>query len=277
MKLHSLNRLRAAALWASLLAAAPWAWAQGLVFAVNEGVTYRVSDDEIRARYVGIATDLSKILGQTVRVEPIAQYPVLRKGLADKAYDLALVHPAHISIIAMKSSGYQLVAVTKGFQDYKASFLVRGDTPLKQLADLRGRKLGAPDEDSITAWMVRATMRDVLGDPKAVAMTYTRYQDAVPFMVQQTFTQAAATASNAVVKKWEADGGKVLGRSKAVPIKHVLAGPGINAAQLERLRAYFIALDSTEDGRKKLEAIKVQGYAPFDSNELLALGTWLGL
>jgi ABC-type phosphate/phosphonate transport system substrate-binding protein len=96
-------------------------------------------------------------------------------------------------------------------------------------------------------------------------------------MVQQTFTHAAATASNAVVKKWEEGGGKVLGRSKAVPIKHVLAGPGINAAQLERLRAYFVALDSTEDGRKKLEAIKVTGYAPFDTNELLALGTWLGL
>lgn len=274
MKLH---RLRTAALSLTLLAAAPWSWAQGLVFAVNEGVTYRVSDDEIRARYVGIATDLGKILGQPVRVEPIAQYPVLRKGLTDKAYDLALVHPAHISIIAMKSSGYQLVAVTKGFQEYRASFLVRGDTTLKQLSDLRGRKLGAPDEDSITAWMVRATMRDVLGDPKAVAMTYTRYQDAVPFMVQQTFTQAAATASNSVVKKWEEGGGKVLGRSKAVPIKHVLAGPGINAAQLEKLRAYFIALDSTEDGRKKLEAIKVPGYAPFDTNELLALGTWLGL
>jgi phosphonate transport system substrate-binding protein len=130
MKLN-LKRLRAAALWAGLLAAAPWGWAQGLVFAVNEGVTYRVSDDEIRARYVGIATDLAKILGQPVRVEPIAQYPVLRKGLADKAYDLALVHPAHISIIAMKTSGYQLVAVTKGFQDYRASFLVRGDSTLK--------------------------------------------------------------------------------------------------------------------------------------------------
>lgn len=285
MNLHRLNRLqaclqarlRAVALLATLCAVAPWGWAQGLVFAVNEGVTYRVSDDEIRARYAGIATDLGKILGQPVRVEPIAQYPVLRKGLADKAYDLALVHPAHISIIAMKGSGYQLVAVTKGFQDYRASFLVRSDSTLKQLSDLRGRKLGAPDEDSITAWMVRATMRDALGDPKAVAMTYTRYQDAVPFMVQQTFTQAAATASNAVVKKWEADGGKVLARSKAVPIKHVLAGPGINAAQLERLRAYFVALDTTDDGRKKLEAIKVTGYAPFDANELLALGTWLGL
>jgi len=272
----NLHCLRAAALVA-LFAAAPWTWAQSLVFAVNEGVTYRVSDDEIRARYAGIATDLGKLLGQPVRVEPIAQYPVLRKGLTDKAYDLALVHPAHISILAIKNSGYQLVAVTKGFVDYRASFLVRADTPLKELSDLRGRKLGAPDEDSITAWMVRATMRDVLGDPKAVAMTYTRYQDAVPFMVQQTFTQAAATASNAVVKKWEADGGKVLAKSKPVPIKHVLAGPGISPAQVVRLRAYFIALDTTEEGRKKLEAIKVQGYVPFDTAALLTLGTWLGL
>ena len=36
------------------------AWAQGLVFAVNEGVTYRVSNDEIRARYAAIAAPLAK-------------------------------------------------------------------------------------------------------------------------------------------------------------------------------------------------------------------------
>ena len=83
-------------LLAALLAFAPWA--QALVFAVNEGVTYRVSNDEIRARYAAIAADLSKILQQPVRVEPVSAYPALRKGLADKAYDLALVHPARHGI-----------------------------------------------------------------------------------------------------------------------------------------------------------------------------------
>ena len=115
--------LRRLVLMFSLLAAAPWA--QALVFAVNEGVSYRVSNDEIGARYAAIATDLSKLLNQPVRVEPVGDYPTLRKGLANKAYDLALVHPAHISIGAIKSSGYQLVVVTKGFQDYTARFLVR--------------------------------------------------------------------------------------------------------------------------------------------------------
>ena len=49
------------------------------------------------------------------------------------------------------------------------------------------------------------------------------------------------------------------------------------AIDQEKLRAYFVALDTTEDGRKKLEAIKVPGYAPFDPQELLTLGTWLRL
>ena len=274
LKLSSHRALSALILFGLALASSA---AQAFVFAVNEGVTYRVGNDEIRARYAAIAADLSKIVGQPVRVEPIGDYATLRKGLANNSYDMALVHPAHISIGAIKGSGYQLVAVTKGFENYSARFLVRADSPLKTLADLRGRKLGAPDEDSITSWMVRATMRDALGAGGNVQMSYTRYQDAVPFMVQHTFTQSGATASNAVVKAWEAGGGKVLAKSKPVPIKHVIAGPGLSADMVAKLREYFVTLDSTEAGRKKLEAIKVQGYMPYDAAALMALGTWLGL
>jgi ABC-type phosphate/phosphonate transport system substrate-binding protein len=259
---------------AALLAHAPWAHA--LVFAVNEGVSYRVGNDEIRARYAAIATDLSKMLGQTVRVEPVGDYKELRKGLAAKTYDLALVHPAHVSIAALKD-GYKLLAVTKGYTDYKASFLVRADAPYKSLADLRGLKLGAPDEDSITAWMVRATLREALGDAKAVKYTYTRYQDAVPFMVENTFTQAGATASGALVKDWLARSGRVLATSKAVPIKHLIASPAITAEQLAPLREYFTTLDGSEAGRRKLEPIKVPGYVAYDEADLLKLGVWLGL
>ena len=251
-------------------------WAQALTFAVNEGVTYRVSNDEIRARYAAISTDLSKLLGQPVRVEPIGDYPTLRKGLADKSYDLAIVHPAHVSIAALRK-GWQLVAVTKGFENYSANFLVRADSPLKGLADLRGARLGAPDEDSITAWMVRATMRDALGNAGTVAITYTRYQDAVPFMVENRFTQAGATASAAVIKTWLAQGGKVLASSKPVPIKHFIAAPSIKPEQVARLREYLLSLDSSDEGRKKLEPIRIKGYMAWDSAALMALGSWLGL
>jgi phosphonate transport system substrate-binding protein len=249
----------------------------GLVFAVNEGVTYRVPNEEIRARYAAIAADLSKLLKDTVTIEPVASYPVLRKGLADKTYALAMVHPAHVSIEAIKKSGYRLLVVTKGYQEYRASFLVKADSPLKELADLRGAKLGAPDEDSITAWMVRATVRDAMGDANQVNYIYTRYQDAVPFFVENSLTPSGATAAGGVVKEWQAKGGKVLARSKPVPIKHVIASSALSAEQSGKVRDYLLALDRSDEGRKKLEPTKFQGFATYDEAEMLALGAWLGL
>jgi len=248
-----------------------------LVFAVNEGVTYRVPNEEIKARYAAIAADLSKLLKEPVTIEPVGGYPALRKGLADKAYDLAMVHPAHLSIEAIKKSGYRLVVVTKGYQEYAASFLVSADSPAKGLADLRGAKLGAPDEDSITSWMVRATVRDAMGDPDQVKYVYTRYQDAVPFFVENHLTPSGATAAGSVVKSWQAKGGKVLAKSKPVPIKHIIASPSLSADQLQKVRDYLLSLDRSDEGKKKLEPTKYQGFAAFDDAQLMAIGTWLGL
>jgi ABC-type phosphate/phosphonate transport system substrate-binding protein len=248
-----------------------------LVFAINEGVTYRVPNDEIRAKYALIAADLAKLLKQPVTIEPIGAYPTLRKGLADKAYDIAMVHPAHLSIEAMKKSGYKLVAVTKGYQEYSANFLVKADSPLKSLADLKGTKLGAPDEDSITSWMVRATLRDALGAADRVNYVYTRYQDAVPFFVENNFTLAGASAAGGVIKAWQAGGGKVLAKSRPVPIKHIIASPNLTPDMIEKVRDYLLTLDSTDDGKKKLEPTKYSGFARYDEAAMLSIGAWLGL
>jgi ABC-type phosphate/phosphonate transport system substrate-binding protein len=248
-----------------------------LVFAINEGVTYRVPNEEIKARYAAIAADLSKLLKEPVTIEPIGGYPALRKGLADKAYDLAMVHPAHLSIEAIKKSGWRLVAVTKGYTEYTAAFLVKADSPLKTLADLRGAKIGAPDEDSITSWMVRATIRDAMGDPNQVNYIYTRYQDAVPFFVENNLTPSGATAANSIVKSWQASGGKVLGKSRPVPIKHIIASPNMPADQVQKVREYLLSLDRSDEGKKKLEPTKFAGFAAYDEAQLAAIGTWLGL
>ena len=252
--------------------------AQALVLAVNEGVTYRGGGaDDVRAKYATIAADLGRILKQNVTVEPIGDYATLRKGLAAHEYDLAYVHPAHVSILAVKNSGYQLVAVTKGWNNYKASFLVRSDAPYKGLADLRGLTIGAPDEDSITSWMVRATLRDAMGSAPAARLIYTRYQDAVPFFIENDFARAGATASASTVKAWQAKGGKVLATSRPVPVKDVLAGPSISAEQVLRIREYLVSLDGSEEGKKKLEPLKYEGFMAYEQAEFLAIGKWLGL
>ena len=264
-----------AALPAAMLAFAPAA--QALVFAVNEGVTYRVPVEEVRGRYAAIAADLAKLLKQPVSIEPVGDYTSLRKGLAEKRFDVALVHPAHVSIEAMKASNYRLLAVTKGFQNYQAQFLIRSDSALTSLAELKGRRLGAPDEDSITAVMVRAMLRDAGIGKGEVKLEYTRYQDAVPFFVENKLAQAGATASASVIKAWTGAGGKVLAKSRPVPIKHIIASPTLSSDDADKLRDYFIALGNTDDGRKKLEPTRYAGFEAYDTAAMLALGTWLGL
>ena len=262
----------------ALIFSAGQACAQGapVVFAVNEGVTYRVNPVATVERFRELSEDLAQLLKRPVKVQAVADYKELAAGLTEQRYDIAYVHPAHHAIRAMVKSGYKLVAVTKGFTDYQASFMVRGDSTLKTLPDLKSRKVGAPDEDSITSVIMRATLRDALGS-QPVEVTYVKLQEAVPFMVENKFVAAGVSASRAVVKSWQEKGGKVLATSRPIPIKHLIVSSKISEAQRAQLATYFLGLDQNADGKKRLEALNVQGFVEFNQAGMIDIGKWLGI
>ena len=250
--------------------------AQPLVFGINEGVTYRISASEVRERFREIGDDLAKLLKRPVRIEYMDEYVQMGKDLEAARYDLAYVHPAHYAIRAMDKARYKLVAVTKGYTEYKASFLIRSDSNLQSLTDPRIHQVGMPDADSITAWMVRATLRDALGaNAKKLRLRYTRYQDAVPFMVDYGFAEVGATAASAVIKEYTGKGGKVMMQSKAVPIKELIASPNVSAQDFAHIQQYFLALESTDEGQRRLAKLGYKGFASYDESALIALGRWL--
>src|SRR5437870_3917066 len=250
---------------------------QPLVFGINEGVTYRIAASEVRERYREIADDLIKILKRPVRIEYMDEYVQMGKELELGRYDLAYVHPAHYAIRAIDKARYRLVAVTKGYTEYRASFLIRNDAAYQSLADPRIHQVGMPDADSITAWIVRATLRDALGPgAKKLRLRYTRYQDAVPFMVDYGFAEVGATAASAVIKEYtEKGGGKVMVRSKPVPIKQLIASPNLPAADLAHVQQYFLGLETTDEGQRRLTKLGYKGFASFDERQLIEIGRWL--
>src|SRR6195256_499194 len=191
-----------------------------LILAVNEGVTYYVTPMEIREKYKDLADLIGRHLKTTVKVLPVDQYPVLRKGLDEQQYDLAFVHPAHHSLMSMRDGKYRLVVLTKGYTEYKARFFVKKDAPFKQPSDMKGKRFGMPDPDSITAVITRATLRDLGIDSAKAEIRTTRYQDAVPFFVENGFSDVGVSASGTVIKQWQEKGGAVLFESKVVQIKN---------------------------------------------------------
>ena len=281
-----IRRLAAALLFTTALATTASAQQGDLVFAVTEGVTYQATPKEIRDKFAPIAQVIATATGRRVRTVLVPAYNDLRAGLLTQEFDVAFVHPAHVSMAEIKAGRYKAVAWTTGYTEYTASMLMTAGQPYKAMADLKGRTVVMPDPDSITAWMVRAMFRtekipvvEGRGDPvlDTVRIITTRYQDAVPFYLENNFAQVAITAANSVVKGWIEKGGKVLGKSRPVPIKQFIVSTAIPAAEQQKVRDALIGLREAKGGPAALETVGYKGFVPPNRDVENAVIAWLGL
>jgi ABC-type phosphate/phosphonate transport system substrate-binding protein len=275
----------------ALAAVAATASAQELVFAVTEGVTYQATPKEIRDKFAPIADVIAKATGRHVRVVLVPAYDDLRAGCAKQEFDLAFVHPAHVSLAEIKSGRYKPVAWTTGFTEYTVALLMEPNQPLKSIDDLKGRTLVTPDPDSITAAMVRAMLRvaklpsieappkaaTTPQDPDMVRVIATRYQDAVPFYIENGFAQVGATAAKSVIKAWTDKGGKILVQSRSVPIKQFIASSKMSAEEQAKIREALIGMAHTKPGRDALDIVGYKGFVAPESQVESASIAWLGL
>ena len=210
----------------------------------------------------------------------VPAYNDVRAGLAKHEYDVAYIHPAHVAMAEIKAGRYKAVAWTTGFTEYTVTLLIGKDSPLKTVDDLKGRTLVTPDPDSITAVMVRAMFRGEKltatdakePTPSTVRVITTRYQDAVPFYIEHGFAQAGATAANAVVRGWTEKGGKVLYRSRPVPIKQIVVSAKMSPDEQQKIRDALLNLRDP----KALEIVGYKGFVPPNPEVESSTISWLG-
>jgi ABC-type phosphate/phosphonate transport system substrate-binding protein len=272
-----LNRFLLPALLALALAA-PTARAADLVLSITEGITYYQTNKEIQAKFAPLADLISKAIKRPVRMVIVSAYAEEREGLDRQEYDLAFIHPAQVALAAIKSGKYRSVAWTTGYTDYSVMLLANKDQPITKLEDLRGHTIVSPDPDSITAWMLRAMLRDQKLKPgEDLKVITTRYQDAVPFYVQYGFAQAGATAAKSVAKDWTEKGGKVVLSSRPVPIKQWIVSTKVPADDVEKIRGVLLGAAQNDPGKQALGTLGYKGFVPTSQDDELKAIVWLGL
>ena len=247
------------------------------VFSVTEGVTYQATPKDIRDKFEPLAELIAKAVGRNVKLVLVPAYDDARAGLAKQEFDLAFIHPSHVALAEVKAGRYQTMAWTSGYTDYAVSLLVAGNSPIKSMQQIKGQVLVTPDPDSITAVMVRAMLRSEklgAGDVKVIS---TRYQDAVPFYIENTFASVGATAASSVVKQWTDKGGKVVVRSRGVPIKQVIVSTQVPQETRERVRDVLLHLAQSEPGRKALAALGYKGFVAPEADAEQSAIAWLGI
>lgn len=251
---------------------------QALTLGVTEGVTYRATDAEIEAKFASIAKVLSTATNQPVKIQIISSYNGLRAALKQGQLDIAFIHPAHVSFEAVKTGAYKSAAWTTGFTEYKVSFLCKEPEPIKNWTTVSGKSLVTPDADSITAIMTRSMLREnSLNSTTDVKLQVTRFQDAVPFYVDNGFAVYGATASGAVIKSWKDKGGKTCAQSRGMPIKHWLVSNKMGAEQAASVRDALLTMDQSDLGKKALAVSGYKGFVASDTEVEKTLTNWLGL
>jgi phosphonate transport system substrate-binding protein len=274
LKELTLNIVKKIAVAVALLGSV--ASAQALTLGVTEGITYRVSEKELAAKFEPLAEILSRALREPVTIRVIPTYNGLREALKSNSIDAAFIHPAHLVYEAVKTGSYRTVAWTQGFTEYRVSFLCK-DQPIQDWRAVAARAFVTPDPDSITAVMTRAMLRENALDPTKVKVQTTRYQDAVPFFVENGFANYGATASRAVVKEWTDKGGKTCAQSRSVPIKQWIASSKMSDAAISTMREALVSMAQTDAGKRALTTVGYTGFiTPVDDTEKKVMA-WLGI
>jgi len=247
-----------------------------LVLAVNEGGAANADAADILFRYQEFGELVEKALRARVSIVNARGRDRLKENLKSHAYALLLARPNDVPAEAVRDFGYQPVVSAK--EPYQTLFIVVKTSPIKTISDVKGRTILTPDQYSNMWRAANAMLRDNKIDMSREAVRSMRDQAAIAWSLENGFFDVGVVNSaSGVGRSWEKNGGRVIARSRDQINMPLIASPKISTAQVERLRAALIALDSTESGQAILKKIGMPaGFKDTPRQAYLDFLTWLG-
>jgi ABC-type phosphate/phosphonate transport system substrate-binding protein len=164
--------LRAAVVFASSLIACSAMAAGELVLGVQD---YGKSPRMISLEYREMTKYLSAKLGQPVIVEPVQSYERYMERAKMKRYDIMFGPPSMV-MEANTLAGYEPVAKVPGL--LSAAFMSLADGNIAFPEDMKGKRIGMPDENSLMTMLAFSKLREMKIDPKKYFSNVMVFNDA---------------------------------------------------------------------------------------------------
>ncbi len=248
--------------------------ADRLIFGVSEGTSGSIDISQAIEKYRPLADVMEKTLGQPVVVTFVRSFDTLEAGMKAGEYDIVMARPSDYPARGIRDYGYNMVATSK--PDGQCLFIVEKSSPLKTVADIKGRHIIFPEKIAYMSKFCTAELRDKGIKVASEKINYAREQGAVGWSVENKLMEVGGVASySGVGKSWEKSGQRVLHKSVPQPYSPLIAGKRISPEKLAKLKTALAELDKTDAGKKVLATIGVQGFNPESSERLLALLAWL--
>lgn len=255
--------------------AAPPAPQQSITLAVSEGVSGDNLDPmALVNKYQPIAQALSKAVGRDVIVTPVRSFDGLEQGMKKDEFDIVMARPSDYLGRGVRDYGYSLLATSK--PDGQCVFVVEKSSSLKKVEDIKGKQISAPGKVAYMTHLCNAELRDRGIDTKKEQVKHAADQTSVGWTVENKMADVGFVASyTSVAKNWEKNGHRILHRTPPQPFFPIIASKRVAADDITKMQKALANMSTTEDGKKILSSLGVEGYNIESKDRLLNLLKWL--
>jgi phosphonate transport system substrate-binding protein len=209
---------------------------------------------KIHDLYAPMARDFEAKLGRPVELGSKAAYAAFAEDLRKQAYDIAFIQPFDY-VDAHDRHGYLPLARRAG--NLEALIVVRRDSPLASIDDLRGKTLANPPADAAVSQVTSMALWEAGIHPSAeVVRSYTRNH----FTCLQSVLIGAAEACGTAEQPFRTlEGGqktprfRVLHRTVRIPHAVFVVHKRVSRKDREALQKTIVDWSKTDAGKKILE------------------------
>jgi ABC-type phosphate/phosphonate transport system substrate-binding protein len=149
-------------------------------------------------------------------------------------------------------------------------------SPIKSLADARGKRFVIPEQVSYMTRFCRAELRDRGIDLAKENVQYVREQAAVPFYMSNGFADIGAVASySGPAKKLDKDGFRVVHASISQPYFPLVAHARFRTEQIRAIQKELDQLAERPGGQEVLQRIGITSFDVGSEARMKELLAWL--
>jgi len=218
-----------------------------------------LSSTELYKRFSPLADHLSRELGRPVQISIADSYESHINAIGRGKADIGFMGPASFVKLTSRFGRVPLLAAfeTKGSRTFRGVIVVRKDSPIKTLSQLRGKKFAFGDVNSTMGHLVPRYMLLKAGvDVKNLAKyDFLTNHDNIAMSVLSGNVDAGALKKD-IYDDYAQQGLSILATSGPMPDHIFVTRAGLSEDLVRKVSGILLSLKDTEEGRQVLVSIQ---------------------
>ena len=228
------------------------------------GVFPHLPPADIERIFAPMAKELSDAVGKPVKFTSATSFAAFKARLMEEELDIAFLQPFDYVTLA-DELGY--IPVASRGENLRALFVVRPDSNIRKLSDLKGKKIATPPRIAAVSYLIKSHLRENGIDPnKDVRIIYRRSHISCMQQVQIKAVDACGTAypplrvfKNKMNKPLD-----IIAETDPIPHALFAVHPRVSKEDREKIQQRVITWTSTDTGKKILQQGFFKPFKPID-------------